>query len=245
MRRWSRFRAAVLLALFAASIGVLAKAFLAPGPLERPLAAFAFPAASPVEGWRAGFSDDPLEAFYRADADGSPIAIRLRFIADLRFLHFSNPDLVERMLPAGDLALDVGMRYMVDAEGRIETNERGMSLPRSQLVIAHPAPFDYHGFWEDGRAFHLSALIGSNGRTAATSRQLLGNIYMGQFRTESIGRWLLGESVLPDKRCVLADISLLAADLPRDEARKRLEKAWDAWRGWCAPAFAELCKSTN
>jgi cyanosortase A-associated protein len=245
MPRWNKARPAVLLAALAAILGVLARALLAPAPLEHPLPAFPFPAASPIRGWEPGVPDDDSEASYVAEREGVLLEVRMRFIADIRALHISDSDLEVRMLPVGDLPLDVGMRYLVDAAGRIQGNEKSAPPVRHRLEIVKSAAGDFRGFWDDGRRLHLSALIGSNGHTAATSRELLCNIYLRQFGPGRIAKWFLGETPLPDKRCILADISLLAPDLPRAETRVRLEQAWSEWYGWCAPTFTKACEGTD
>ena len=244
MQRWARVRPAVLLAAFAVILGVLAKAILAPVPLERPLPPFAFPKAAPIHGWDADVPEgDPSEASYGSARDGVSLEVRLRFIADLRLLHISDRDLMVRMLPAGDLPLDVGMHYLVDASGKIRANDKGAPPTSRRLEIIEETGF--HGFWDDGGQLHLSALIGATGRTVATSRQLLFDIYLPQFGTARMAGWLLEGSPLPDKRCILADVSILAPGMPAAEARARLERAWSEWHGWCAPRFAGMCEATE
>jgi len=245
MRHWDRIRTGALLAAFAVILGVLAKAILDPAPLERPLPPFAFPTAAPIHGWDTDVPGDPSEAFYASEQDGVSLEVRLRFIADLRSLHISDRDLVIRVLPAGNLPVDVGMHYLVDASGRIQANDKGAPHTRRLLEIQEGTGSDFHGFWDDGRQLHLSALIGATGRTAATSRQLIFNIYLPQFGTARMAGWLLEGAPLPDKRCILADVSILAPGMPAAKARERLQQAWSQWYGWCAPRFAEVCKATE
>jgi len=243
MPRWNRVRPAVLLAALAVIAGFLIKALLAPVPLERPLPVFAFPAAPPVPGWEAEPADDALEAFYLSTQDGVSLELSLRFIADLRLLHFADPDLVTRMRTPGDVPLDTAMHFLADPAGHIKTNVKGGTLALGKLDIRRDAA-GFHGFWKDGTRLHLSALLGSNGRTAITSRDLMCNVVLPQFRPRRIARWLVAGAPLPDKRCILADFSLNEG-MPPAEMRARLEQAWDAWRAWCAPRFTKLCAEAD
>jgi len=246
MKRWDRVRGAALLAALAVILGVLGKVILAPGlPLESSLPPLVFPTATPLRGWEADVPEGPSEALYRSGTEGVSLEIRMRFIADVRALYGSDPGLVMRMLPPGFLPLDAGMHYMVDAAGWIQANDNGAPPALRRLEITEGAGSGVHGFWDDGSRLHLSALIGSDGHTAATTRELICNIYLRQFGVARIARWLLGEAPLPDKRCILADVSILAPDIPREEARRRLEEAWSEWYGWCAPNFTKACATTD
>ena len=244
MKPWDKIRPLLLAVGLVVLLGGLARAVLSPVPLERPLPPFAFPAAPPIPGWDAEPPDEPSEAFYRSEQAGITLKVRLRFIEDVRSLHISDPNLVMRMLPPGNLPLDVGMRTIVDAAGRLQANEKGAPLTARSLEIER-AGGDFQGFWEDGREMRLSALIGATGRTAATSRQLMLNIYLPQFGMGRIRDWLFEGATLPDKRCILVEASILAPGMDASKAREQLRQAWSEWHDWCAPLFAAHCRATE
>ena len=71
------------------------------------------------------------------------------------------------------------------------------------------------------------------------------DIYLPQFTLPRVGSALFGGGVLPDKRCILADLAVLTPGLAPDDARNRLRQAWTAWNAWCAQRFAEACASSR
>ncbi|GEM_PF-6813535 len=223
-------RAVLLAASLMVTLGFLGRAFLAPAPLERPLPAFRFP-SQPLPGWGAVETGDPSHAVYRK----GPVEAAFCFIPDIHLYHRSESDLVTRMPPAGDIPLDAGLHFFADATGRVKSNEKGVMVPMRPLEIRRESE-GFHGLWDDGARFHLVSILGANGRSAATSREVLLNVFLPQFNPRQVARWVLAEGRLPDKRCILADIRIPISAGGEEEGRRALEQAWTEWRGWLAAA---------
>ena len=95
--------------------------------------------------------------------------------------------------------------------------------------------------WNEGERLHLSSLIAATGGGVVTREQLGRAMYLEQLRVKRVAGWLLGRAALPDTRCILADVSVFAAGMSREEASRELERAWLEWYGWCAPRFQASC----
>ena len=250
MLYWVRIRIAILILLGCGSAVVLGRSLVTRAPLDPSFPAFSFPHDAPLPDWQADESfplpksdvekaDNAVKARYYSAGDS--LEVQLRFIADTHTLHVADPLLQERMLPAGYLPLDVGLHFLVDSIGRVKRNYNRDSSTNGTVEVTKRDRAGSYGLWEDGRRVHLSAIIVSDGRSLITPAEFVRSAYAAQMTPRRVMRWFKGEALLPDKRCVLVDVSVIRSGLTRLEAGDKLERAWVAWDGWCAPRFAQLC----
>ena len=83
----------------------------------------------------------------------------------------------------------------------------------------------YLNFTNDNQ-LHFTACINSQGQTTVTSRQFINYFYkssLSNFEIGNILNWLLGKTVLNDKRCLLLETSI---DNPSSDRDAQLMRAW-------------------
>ncbi len=252
MSLWGKARIVLLILVCAGSVGVLGRTLVLRRPLDPSFPVFNFPQESPLADWRADENfpiaktesekaDHAIQARYYHIHDS--MEIELRFIAEPRLLHVADPTLLQRMPPSGYLPLDVGLRFLVDPLGRVKRNLKRDSTSNGVVEMRSSVDTGSYGIWQDGDHLHLTGIIMASGRSVVTPREFARSAYLEQMSGHRLRRWLMGEALLPDDRCVLADVSVTLAGGSREEAADNLRRTWLQWYGWCAPRFVEMCDS--
>lgn len=249
MQLWDRVRLGVLGVVCAGVAAGLANAVLRDQrvlpsmPLERSLPALVLTGELSPPGWEPdpSFGFRPTEgearsaqARYRSTQGNSSLQIEMRYAPDIRKMFTSDYLLTSPFVPGSFLPLDIRTHYLIDEAGGIAGNAGDVSPvmePMAQLAESGGGP---HWFWNDGRKFHLSAVICPVGGSVVTRRQFSRQLYIEQFHPDHL---LPGSPPLFDPRSIIVDASVAQMDLPAEEARRQLEKAWHDWYPWCRARF--------
>lgn len=230
-------RLVAVVSLSLAAIAICVRLIISPDP-QRPPSPVVFPTA--IAGWQTlDLPPDPAlpnTQRYRRD----PLELELQFIPDLPVHYVYNPQLELRFLPRGHLPLDAALHFYLSGRDGIITNLR-TDRP-IDAVIEHRQldASTAYGLWTANQRLHLSSVITPSGTAGIATRRVARHLYLDPLSPRVVGKWLLGQATLPDRRCVLVHLSLPMDAPGNDTNRRALEQAWADWRAAYRPAFPEL-----
>ena len=123
--------------------------------------------------------------------------------------------------------LTVSANYIVNTLGSI--NNYYDNFEKSSQLKNAVEKKEKDGFYlnfTNENQLHFTACINSQGQTTVTSRQFINYFYKSSLSNFEIGHifnWLLGKTVLNDKRCLLLETSI---DNPSSDRDAQLMRAW-------------------
>ena len=238
MMPWNHVRTFLVAGAFMATLGVVARMLVTPGPLERPLPEVVFPETAPLTGWQMASvhrssRTTATTATYRSSEAGFPVELEMQFIPSLPEHYVRDLQLEQRFVPRGNLPLDAALHFFVNSRGKVIPNRR-TDRPNDAVVDTRDGDF---GIWEADQRLHLSTIITPDGHQAITPRGVVSRFYRQLFDVAQLSRWLFHRAVLPDHRSVLVHFSMPANALRGAEARRTLEDSWSEWRQAALPVF--------
>lgn len=240
----TRIRVLAIHLTLAGTLVILGKTLLSPSPIEPTPVPVVFPTESLPAGWEMLVSEPdptlPDTIRYRQPRPEGPLELELQFIADLPTHYIRNSLLEMRFLPRGHLPLDAARRFYVNSRGQVVPNLQG-DAPSDAIVEARKtSPTSGYGFWVANERLHLSTIVTPAGDTSMETRRAFRSLYVDPVDLDRIGKWLLGRTRLPDRRCVLVHFSIPApAPAAQEEGRRVLETAWAEWQRAFQPVFPE------
>lgn len=140
------------------------------------------------------------------------------------------------------LPLDIEMRYIVNTDGDVaKFVQEYTSVPLAannlfQFVRQHPETGFYSLFNYHNQAY-LSTCINSRGGSTATHNQFIHNQITHDLQFYRLVPWLLGQTILRDRRCLWTNLSIPLNQSSPEHAYRTLEKTWLNWYQWWRPRF--------
>ncbi len=140
------------------------------------------------------------------------------------------------------MALEIEMRYVVDARGDVEDMMKLYTVLKSspgKLALVNTQGAGFHGILQQKNRLYLSSCINSRGGATVTYEQFRYNRNTRDWYPNRILFWLLGRGDIRDRRCLWTQMSVPLDKKTPEDAKKILENAWVSWYGWWQPRFPE------
>ena len=210
MKVWKNTRLIILIALFSAVIGVLAKSILFP-TASKTTNNFYWPEIVPLDGWQSLPSSPLVES-------GS--------ISGRQYQYINN-----------NLTLDIKMRYFVNTSGEVRNFIKNYESTYASPQIKQKEGIGFYGLFTYQDRAYLSACINPRGFSTFTARQFKQNRNLYDLQFNRLLPWLLGRENLKDERCLWTSLSIPVKSSPPEFAYQSLENAWFSWYQWWSPRF--------
>jgi cyanosortase A-associated protein len=130
----------------------------------------------------------------------------------------------------GERQLDVRVRYLVDADGDVQTYARTFepTAPAAPALIRKREGSGYYALASGGGRAYLSACLNPSGESTVTAAQFGRNRRTYDLGPQRLALWLFNQGTLLDERCLWAQLSVPATG-GVGLAYRTLEEAWFAW----------------
>ena len=224
MTRWQQHRQILIALTFASICITLGRISLDPSAGKRSLATFNFPSVVPLPGWQL------LESFPLAKPLPSPYKFSAIVLSSQKYLYKRDKHQME-----------IAMQYEASASGELQDyflRWTSVELPQAKQLQFRQQPGIgfYSLFVHKGRS-HLATCINPQGNSTVTKEQFLANRYTYDFQLQRLLSWLIGESSLPDKRCLWVHLSVPLKQGSVEATYPVLEQAWQPWFRWWRDRF--------
>jgi cyanosortase A-associated protein len=194
-----------------------------------PISSFVFPSAVPLPQWQL-LTSSPLAVTIVKN----PKPEGTKYLSGRYY----------RYMQKGQ-TLDVEMRYMVHTDGDVKSFIKDYSSmpPSGQLtfIFRHRQGIGFYSLFAYQQRTYLSACINSRGGSTVTPSQFTLNRYIYDYfydmRFTRLLSWVLGQQVIPDERCLWANLSIPLKNSSQTDANRILETAWLNWYQWWRPRF--------
>ncbi|GAB4534770.1 MAG: hypothetical protein Tsb0014_21190 [Pleurocapsa sp.] len=147
-----------------------------------------------------------------------------------------------------DNQLDIEMQYIVGTRGDVykyfreytNISLKSAAQKSQQKILKYQKEAGYYLLFNQGDRAYLSSCINPNGQNVVTHVQFSQNLNQNPWRSEIWLDWLLGKSIIRDRRCLWTQLSLPLDNLEVSAAYQILEQNWINWSDWWKPNFPHL-----
>ena len=244
MNIFAPLRAFGILVSIGGTLAVLGKTLLVPVPIEPAPTPVKFPGKAPLPAWETLIDEPdptrPNTTRYRHPHGEREIELEMQFIPNLPTHYVRNPLIDVRFLPRGHLPLDAGLHFYVNSRGKILTNRQSDTPIDARVDSRETSAHSGYGIWTADQHLHLSTIVTPAGDTSMATRWIARSLYVDHVNMRVVGQWLLGRTMLPDRRCVLVHFAIPATGPTGDQEDTRvLDDAWSEWQRAFRPVFSK------